>query len=79
MAEQKKQSRKASLGETIASTALGFSIAFLAQIIVFPWFGIHISLSSNFLIGVIFTVVSVARGFVVRRLFEELRVRGIFA
>jgi hypothetical protein len=72
-----KQTRKASLVETLLNTALGFGVAITAQIIVFPWFGVHIPISSNFLIGAIFTVVSIARGFALRRLFEALRVHGL--
>ena len=74
-----KQTRKASLAETLLSTAIGYAIACTTQIIVFPWFGLDVPLSHNLLIGAIFTVVSIARGFAVRRLFEELRVKGILA
>lgn len=77
MTEQRKQTRKASLVETLLNTALGYGVALSAQIIVFPWFGINIPLSSNILIGVIFTVVSIARGFVLRRMFEALRIKGV--
>jgi hypothetical protein len=77
MAEQRKQTRKASLVETLLNTALGYGVALSAQIIVFPWFGINIPLSSNIAIGLIFTIVSIARGFVLRRAFEVLRVRGV--
>ena len=77
MTGQRKQTRKASMVETVLNTALGFGVALTAQIVVFPWFGINIPLSSNFLIGAIFTVVSIARGFVLRRLFESLRVHGV--
>jgi hypothetical protein len=44
---------------------------------VFPWFGINIPLSSSAAIGLIFTVISIARSFAVRRLFEALRVSGL--
>lgn len=72
-----KQTRKASLVETLLNTALGYGVALAAQILVFPMFGIVIPLSSNIMIGAVFTVVSIARGFVLRRVFESLRVRGI--
>jgi hypothetical protein len=74
---QLKQTRKASLVETLLNTSLGYGVALTAQIVVFPWFGIHIPLSSNILIGMIFTVVSIARGFVLRRMFEALRIHGV--
>lgn len=77
MAEQRKQTRKASMVETLLNTALGYGVALSAQIVVFPWFGINIPLSSNIAIGVIFTIVSIARGFLLRRAFEALRVRGV--
>lgn len=72
-----KQSRTASFAETCLSTAIGYVIAVTTQAIVFPWFGLHVPLHTNLLIGVIFTAVSIARGFAVRRLFEHLRVAGI--
>lgn len=72
-----RQTRKASFAETCLSTAIGYFIACLTQIIVFPWFGLFVPLSTNLVIGAIFTIVSIARGYAVRRLFEHLRVTGI--
>ncbi len=77
MSAQKKQSRKASLAESLLNVAIGYGIALLSQIVVFPWFGIDVSLSQNIAIGLIFTVISIVRSFVLRRFFEALRVRGI--
>jgi hypothetical protein len=39
-------------------------------LIVFPLFGIHIPMSSNIAIGIIFTFVSLVRSYVLRRLFN---------
>jgi hypothetical protein len=61
--------------ETTLSTAIGFAVALATQILVFPLFGFSPSISENLLITVIFTVVSVARGFLLRRLFEALHIR----
>lgn len=72
-----KQTRKASLAETLLSTAIGYVVAVTTQVIVFPWFGLHVPLHQNMMIGCIFTVVSIIRGFAIRRLFEHLRVAGI--
>jgi hypothetical protein len=72
-----KQTRKASLVESFLNVAIGYGIALASQIIVFPWFGINIPLSSNIAIGVIFTVVSIGRSFAIRRLFEAMRVNGL--
>jgi hypothetical protein len=57
--------------------AIGYGIAVSSQIIVFPWFGIHIPLHDSLLIAVVFTLISIARSFLVRRLFETLRIKGI--
>lgn len=66
------QSRKLSLIETITSTAIGYSVAVVTQVTVFPLFGINIPLQDNLAIGAIFTVVSIVRGYVVRRVFSRL-------
>jgi hypothetical protein len=72
-----KQTRKASLAESLMNVAIGYGIALASQIVVFPWFGINVPFSSNLTIGLIFTVVSIMRSFALRRLFEVLRVRGL--
>jgi len=71
-----KQSRFMSLVEAIANVAVGYGVAVVTQIVVFPWFGLHTTLVQNLKMGGIFTIVSLARSFALRRLFEALRVRG---
>ena len=68
-----KQSRLMSLAEAIANVAVGFGVAVLAQIVVFPLFGLDVSFSDNLTIGAIFTAVSIVRAYTLRRLFEALR------
>jgi hypothetical protein len=65
-----------SLVESLANVAVGYGIAVLAQIAVFPFFGLHVSLADNLVMGAVFTIVSIARSFTLRRVFEELRVRS---
>lgn len=72
-----KQSRRASIIESLANVAIGYGVAVGAQIAIFPLFGVEISLSANFAIGLLFTVVSIIRSYAVRRLFEHLRVIGV--
>jgi hypothetical protein len=62
--------------EAIANVVLGFLLALLTQIAAFPLFGLQVSVANNFLIGAIFTSVSIVRSFILRRLFESLRVRN---
>ena len=65
------QSPLMSLVEALANIAVGYAIAVLTQITVFPLFGLHASLSENLVIGLIFTCVSLIRAYVLRRLFNS--------
>ncbi|MDV7270843.1 hypothetical protein RYZ20_08000 [Thioclava sp. A2] len=42
-----------------------------------PIFGLHTTLAQNLQMGLLFTCVSLARSFLLRRLFEAIRVRGV--
>ena len=64
------QSKRESLIETTANTAIGYIIALASQLVVFPLVGIHISFSTNMEISAYFTAVSVARGYLIRRWFN---------
>ena len=68
-----KQSRLMSLVEAIANVAVGYGVAVVTQILIFPVFGLHTTLAQNLKMGVIFTAVSIARSFALRRVFEALR------
>jgi hypothetical protein len=70
-----KQSRAMSLVESLANVAVGYGVAVVAQILIFPIFGLHITLAQNLMMGAIFTVVSIGRSYALRRLFEEIRLR----
>ena len=61
-----------SLKEAFANLAIGYLIAIAAQMIVFPIYDIEVSLSQNIQIGLIFTVVSIARSYLLRRMFNKL-------
>jgi hypothetical protein len=69
-----KQSRVMSLIESLANVAVGYALAVGTQMLVFPLFGLHTTLEQNLTIGAIFTVVSIARSFALRRVFERIRV-----
>lgn len=69
------QTKKMSLIETLSSVAIGYIISLAAQMIIFPIFGIKVSLTDNLLIGLFFTVVSIVRGYLVRRLFNWINFR----
>lgn len=69
------QSRAASLIEASLNTASGFVISLITGQIVFPLFGFQPSFSQNTAIVGIFTVVSVVRSYVWRRVFNRIHAR----
>ena len=69
------QSKKHSLLESIMNVAVGYGIAILSQIAIFPLFGIDIPLRDNLLIGLFFTVISIVRSYALRRVFNRWHVR----
>jgi len=70
-----KQSRLMSLVESLANVLVGYGVAVATQMVVFPLFGLAVTVTENLLIGLIFTVVSIVRSYALRRGFEALRVR----
>ncbi len=68
------QSRRMSLVEAVANVVIGYWIAVVTQILVFPAFGFRARLGDNLLLGAIFTGASLARSYAVRRAFERWRI-----
>ena len=71
-----QQSRLMSLAESVTNVVIGYVLAIATQIIVFPWFGIETGLAEHLTIGLAFVGVSLARGYLLRRLFEAIRIRS---
>ena len=71
-----QQSRLMSLVESTTNVVLGYVLAIATQIVVFPWFGIETGLAEHLTIGLAFVGISLARGFLLRRLFEAIRMRS---
>lgn len=79
----KTQSRKLSMLETIVNTVIGIALAFgISQLAVYyeGWIQIHIwseftwhlTAGSNILMVLLLTVVSMIRGYIIRRSFNNL-------
>ena len=66
------QSRKASALEALANVALGYVLAILTQMLVFPLFDLDVTFGENLSIGLAFVGISLLRSYVLRRLFEKL-------
>jgi hypothetical protein len=71
-----KQSRFMSGMETVLSTAAGFFLSLFLQWMILPiLLGVTIPIEINLAFAAIMTVASLARQFVLRRLFEALHIR----
>jgi hypothetical protein len=68
------QSRIMSMLEAAANVVVGYVLAIATQIVVFPWFGIEAALGEHLAIGAAFVMISLVRGYLLRRLFERIRV-----
>jgi len=65
-----QQTKLGSLIEALMNILIGYVVALLSQILIFPMFDIHVSLITNLWIGAWFTVISLARSYVIRRWFN---------
>ena len=64
------QTKTGSFIEAWINVAIGFSINYVANLLIFPLFDMHISLTDNILMGGIYTVISVVRSYAIRRWFN---------
>lgn len=71
------QSKRASRVEVALGTIIGYLVALITQMLVFPLWGIETTAIDNFSIAAIFTVISLIRGYYVRRFFNQLHIKGI--
>jgi len=68
-----KQTRLMSLVEAITNVVVGYGVAVIAQILVFPVFGLQTTLIQNLKMGLVFSGVSIIRSFALRRIFDSFR------
>ena len=64
-----------SLVEAVANVIVGYGVAVMTQMLIFPVFGLHTTLAQNLKMGAVF-IVSIARSFALRRVFEAIRMRS---
>lgn len=65
------QTKQKSFIEAVTNTAIGFVISLAATFVVLPLVGVQSSGAQNLLITLCFTVISIARGYLVRRWFNK--------
>lgn len=66
------QSRKSSAVEAVVNVLVGLAVSMVANATVFPLFGFNPTLADNVTITLIYTVISLARSYLLRRLFNRL-------
>lgn len=66
------QTKRQSAYESLLNVAIGYIVAFISQLAVFPMFNIHVPVSDNLLIGAWFTVISIIRSYMLRRIFNRI-------
>jgi hypothetical protein len=59
--------------EAVANVAIGYVVAVAANAVVLPLFNLHPSALDSFAIGALFTAISLARSYALRRLFNRIR------
>lgn len=64
------QPRLGSLYEALINVVIGFAINYLANFVILPLYGFHITASQNLSMGLLYTGISIARSYVIRRWFN---------
>ena len=72
MSGRNRQTRAVSLVEAVTNVAAGYALALLAQRLLFPLFSIRTTLAEDGAIAAAFTLLSLARSYLLRRLFERI-------
>ena len=73
MLQAERQSRALSAVEATTNVVVGFGLAVLVQLAVFPAVGLSVALADHLRLALVFTAVSLVRGYALRRLFERWR------
>ena len=73
------QSRIGSIIESVANIAVGFGVALASQMLIFPLYGVHLPVYDNIMITLWFTLISLARSYILRRVFNSITVQRLHA
>ena len=65
------QSRTMSAIESVTNVLVGYGVAVATQAAIFPLFGLTATLRQNMAMGAVFTVVSLVRSYLLRRVFNH--------
>jgi hypothetical protein len=67
-----KQSKKLSAYESATNVVVGLLVSMVAQMVLYPLMGINVSFNQNLVITAVFFVLSFARGYLIRRAFNNI-------
>lgn len=65
------QTKKHSIIESICNVLIGYMIAIIGQLIIFPILEKDFSAADNIITGIFFTALSLARSYILRRFFTR--------
>ena len=65
------QTKKQSLKESVVNVAVGYAVALISQVVVFPIVGIQATINQNLTVGLYFTIISLIRSYLIRRYFTK--------
>ena len=66
------QSKRNSAFEAATNVIIGYLVSVLANVLILPLFGYNVTIGDSFAIGLAFTVASLVRSYVLRRIFNRL-------
>lgn len=69
------QTKLQSLIESGINVLIGYIVAVISQLAIYPLFDVHLSLGDNLIMGLYFTLVSLVRAYFVRRWFNRRSAR----
>ena len=67
------QSKKHSAFEAVTNVVIGYVINVIANMVILPLFGVDVSVSQTLGISICFTAISLARSYVLRRIFNKIK------
>ncbi|HFQ4934172.1 TPA: hypothetical protein ACGUPE_001245 [Vibrio vulnificus] len=70
------QSKKQSLLESLCNILVGYIVALISQLLIFPMFDVNLKLEENMMISAYFTLTSIGRSYSLRRLFNRKQNRN---
>lgn len=66
------QTRLASAAEAATNVAVGYALAVLTQTLVFPVFDLHATTGEHMALALVFTIISLVRSYLLRRMFNTI-------